>query len=417
MAETTPDAIKPGLKPWQKIVLIGLVILLAAGLVVSVHSILVKLPVGADFYTFWLASKAAFVNSVNPYSHEITLQSQLGIYGRAAASNEDQVAFAYPPYSLFILLPLSGLDYPWAESIWLIANIVLAVSVIYLAFPKSPKWLPFTYLAFYPVAFGLILGNFVVTISSILILYFGFFIARRDPPAWLQVLTGILLAWSTTKPQFMWLFLVFILFTSIRYRYWLFLGSLAVSGLGFFALSFAVVPGWLPLWLGRVREYAGYVQSNPTISNLAGLVFPGKAGQVFALILAGLLLAITIWLVYRWFRRQTTDLELFLWLGLVTYSFHPHGISYEQLSLLVPLTCWVASLRSPKGWVYSVSWFLPLLLSWVVFILSKWVFQPADELPLVYFSVIIAWILLSKPDQQINESTMQTILPKNPRSS
>ncbi len=405
MAGTQPAVLKPGLKPWQKIVLIGIVLLVAGALVVNAHSILVNLPVGADFFTFWLASKAAFIDHVNPYSSAVTLQSQMGIYGREAFAWEDQVAFAYPPYSLFILLPLSGLDYPWAESIWLVANILLVVSVIYLAFPRAPKWLPFTYLAFYPVAFGLILGNFVVTISSILILYFGFFVARRDPPVWLQVLTGILLAWSTTKPQFMWLFLAFILLTSIRYKYWRFLISLVFSWFVFFLLSFAVVPGWLMLWMGRVREYAGYVQSNPTIGNLVGLILPGKAGQTAALILAGMMVALTAWLIYRWIRRRTTDLELFLWFGLVTYSFHPHGISYEQLSLLVPLVCWVASLRAPKGWLYALAWFLPLIVSWVIFILSKWVFPPADELPLVYFAILFAWILLSKPDQRITNST------------
>ncbi len=63
MAENLPVAeSKPGLKPWQKIVLIGtVVLLLAVALVVSTHSILVKLPVGADFYTFWLAARAAFL--------------------------------------------------------------------------------------------------------------------------------------------------------------------------------------------------------------------------------------------------------------------------------------------------------------------------------------------------------------------
>ncbi len=413
MAGMPPAESKPVLKAWQKIVLIGMVLLVAALLVVSVHAILVNLPVGADFYTFWLASRATFIDGINPYSSTVTLQSQMGIYGREAFGWEDQVAFAYPPYSLFMILPLSLLTYPWAESVWLIANILLIVTVIYLSFPKSPKWFPFTYLAFYPVAFGLILGNFVVTISSILILYFGFFIARRNPPTWLQILTGILLAWSTTKPQFMWLFLAYIFLTSIRYKYWWFLGSFAVSGLGFFTLSFAVVPSWLTLWLGRVREYAGYVQSSPTVGNLTQLVFPGKMGQALALILSGLVVALTAWLIYRWFRRRTSDLELFLWFGLVTYLFHPHGISYEQLSLLVPLVCCVASMCSPKKWFYALTWFLPLILSWVVFILSKWVFQPADELPLIYFSIIFAWILLTKPDQQINYSPEENFNPSN----
>jgi len=138
MAGMPPAESKPDLKTWQKIVLIGLVLLIAAVLVVSVHAILVNLPVGADFYTFWLASRATFIDGINPYSSTVTMQSQLGIYGREAFAWEDQVAFAYPPFSLFLILPLSFLTYPWAESVWLIANILLVVSVIYLSFPRSP---------------------------------------------------------------------------------------------------------------------------------------------------------------------------------------------------------------------------------------------------------------------------------------
>ena len=139
-----PAESKPDLKTWQKIALIGLVLLIAAVLVVSVHAILVNLPVGADFYTFWLASRATFIDGINPYSSTVTLQSQLGIYGREAFAWEDQVAFAYPRLQPLHPSP-SPTHYPWAESVWLM-SISFLVSTIYLAFPKSPKWLPFTFL-------------------------------------------------------------------------------------------------------------------------------------------------------------------------------------------------------------------------------------------------------------------------------
>ena len=383
------------LSGWQKLLVFLLLAALLIGVLFAVHGFLEQLPLGADFYTFWVAARAAFVENQNPYSSAVTQQSQMGIYGRPAHPWEDQVAFAYPPYSLFLIAPLSLSNYPWAETIWLVANVILVVSVIYLAFPRSPKWLPFTFLAFYPVAFGLILGNYVVTISAFLILFFGFFAARKDPPIWLQATCGVLLAWATIKPQFMWLFLLFILLVSIRNRYRVFLASLGISWLVFFGSSFLLVPGWLNLWLGRIREYAGYVQSSPTVMNLFSLILPEKPALAMSALAGVLITGLTIWMIYRWYQKRIPDIHLFLWFGLATYFVHPHGISYEQLCILVPLLCWLATLASPKKWVYPVFWFFPLILSWGIFALSKWVFPPADELPLVYFTLLFAWILLS----------------------
>jgi len=384
------------LKPWQKILLIFVLVGLIAGLLLVVHSFLERLPVGADFYTFWLAARANFIENQNPYSSEVTLASQMGIYGRPAFEWEDQVAFAYPPYSLFLLIPLSRFSYPWAESVWLIANIILIITAVYLSFPRAPKWLPFTFLIFYPVAFGLILGNFVVTISAFLIFYYGFFVIRKNPAFWIQVMVGILLAWTTTKPQFMWLFLVFILLTAFRNKQRIFLISLASAWIILFLLSFLTVPGWLPVWIGRVQEYAGYVKSSPTFVNLVSLILPVKAATVTAVLLGIAILFMTAWMVFKWFRKEQSDLHLFIWFGLATYMFHPHGISYEQLSILVPLLCWVASLSTPRFSTYAIFWFLPLILSWGFFAVSKWVFPAADELPLLYYAGIYAWILLSK---------------------
>jgi hypothetical protein len=394
MAGMPPAEPKPVLKTWQKIALIGLVLLVAAVLVVSVHAILVNLPVGADFYTFWLASRATFIDGINPYSSTVTLQSQLGIYGREAFAWEDQVAFAYPVYSLFILFPFAQMDYPWAESAWLVIHILILISTIYLAFPKAPKWLGFSFLCFYPVVFGLILGNFAVTIAAILIVFFGFFIVREDSSKIFQVLLGILMAWMTAKPQFVWFFLIFIFLVAIKRKYWFLLASAGGVWVITFFLSFLVVPGWLGEWLGRIREYAGYVQSSPTISNLLAELQNPTLTRWGSWFIAGFCAALSIWLILLWWKNRFPDAKLFLWIGLVTYLFHPHGISYEQLSLLVPLLCWVGS-SSKLGWKKNtLFWFLPIILSWLVFVVSKWYIPTADEWPLVYYFFLFIWIIL-----------------------
>jgi hypothetical protein len=401
MDRQSPEGSARQLKPWQVILFGVLIIVFVTGLVIAIHSSIQKLPFGADFYTFWLAARAAFLQHLDPYSADVTRLSQLGIYGRLALPQEDQVAFAYPVYSLFILLPFAWMEYPWAESAWLVIHILILVSTIYLAFPKAQKWLGFSFLLFYPVVFGLILGNFAVTIAAILIVFYGFFIQREDSSKIFQVLIGILLAWMTAKPQFVWLFLIFIILVAIKRKYWVLLASAGGVWVISFILSFLVVPGWLGEWPGRVREYAGYVQSSPTISNLLAELHNPTLTSWGSWFIAGFCAAFSIWLILLWWKNRFPDIKLFLWIGLVTYLFHPHGISYEQLSLLAPLLCWVGS-SSKLGWKKNtLFWFLPIILSWLVFVVSKWYIPTADEWPILYYLVIFIWIILREQPNRV----------------
>jgi hypothetical protein len=65
----------------------------------ALHFLFKKNAVGADFFIFWNAGKAIFLEHKSPYLPEITLRIQMGIYQHPATPDQDQVAFAYPPYS------------------------------------------------------------------------------------------------------------------------------------------------------------------------------------------------------------------------------------------------------------------------------------------------------------------------------
>ncbi len=362
-----------------------------------------KSPLGADFYTFWLAARSNFMEGKNPYSEEVTLLSQIGIYGRPATSEQDQVAFAYPAYSLFILVPFAWMDYPWAESAWMVINILLLVSAAYLSFPKAPKWLGITFLIFYPVSFGLILGNFAVTIAAILILFYGLFVHRATPSPVLQIIMGLGIAWITAKPQFTWFFLIFIALVALKRKYWYFLASLIACWLLLFGISFLTVPGWLPQWLARIQEYAGYVQSRPTISNFLA-VFDSPQMISLGTWITGIACAgISVWLLFRWFKGQLPDIKLIAWIGFATYLFHPHGISYEQLCFLVPLLCWMGTKQKLDWKVDFAFWFFPLILSWGVFIISKWYIPSADEWPLFIYGIFLIWLFFFSNDKKSKE--------------
>ena len=69
------------------------------------------------------------------------------------------------------------------------------------------------------------------------------------------------------------------------------------------------------------------------------------------------------------YRGQTADLLILSWCGFAVYLLHPTGISYEQLSFVIPLVLWTAY-RKPRVGVAVLVWGGGLVLSYVFFTLS-----------------------------------------------
>lgn len=73
-----------------------------------------QIPSGNDFYSRWRGTRALLLEGKDPYSEEVTLEIQKGMFGRPARGDEDRVAFAYPLYVSLFILPLAfsaGLGY------------------------------------------------------------------------------------------------------------------------------------------------------------------------------------------------------------------------------------------------------------------------------------------------------------------
>jgi len=381
--------------PFLRWVLILLVCLATLALfTVLLHFAVGGTPFGADFYTFWLGAKAVFMDRINPYSAEVTLASQMGIYGRAAFPTEDQVAFAYPPFSLLAILPAAWMDFGWAQAFWLALNILTVLGVLLFGFQAFQRKATLGYLLFYPVAFGLILGNFAVLMGSLMALVLYRLVIAEDTSTGWQIAGGVLLAWCTAKPQFVYLFAFFLVLFALKKRRWLFLVSLATSVVGFWGLAFVLVPGWLGTWLGRIVEYAGYVQSQLTLETLLSLVFPPVFTHTLTLIKAGGLVFVTLILLWKWWKGKLAALPMIAWLGWLTYLLHPHGIAYEQITFLVPLLLWVATAGKVKKWQMGLFWVGSILISWLFFVLGKWVLHPLDAMPVVWNGVWVFWLLI-----------------------
>ncbi|HWQ46202.1 MAG TPA: glycosyltransferase 87 family protein [Longilinea sp.] len=392
------------LPAWLSILLVCLLFLgLLGGFTLGLHSLLGQNPPGADFFTFWVAGRALFTQGQDPYSAEVTLASQQGIYGRAALPEEDQVAYAYPPYALLPLLPVAFMPYSWAQAFWMAFNILLLLTVAFFSLPKAPRWLVISFLFFYPVAFGVLLGNFAVLIGAILIGVYCFVIDKDNPKPWVLFLAGFLLAWTTAKPQFMWLFLLFIGIYVLRYKRWWLVAGGAAGMLVMLGLSWLLVPNWLNEWITRIQEYAGYVQSQPTLMNFLLISAERSAALKATIITAVGCLIFTFWLMRAWWKKEIPSLQVLIWFGFVTYLFHPHGISYEQMCFLAPLLIWAGQPPRKTIAAYLAFWWVPLIISWVAFVISKWVFNPADEWPLIYFCVFVLWVFTRRTEKKEKE--------------
>jgi hypothetical protein len=365
---------------------------------ILIHTASQKSVLGADFYTFWMAGKAAFQQHTNPYSAEVTRQIQLGKLGRIAAPGEDQMAFAYPPYSLLIVLPTIFLSFDWATAAWLALNVTVLVLLIFFLPVRARSFLLTTFL-FFPVFLNLVLGQFDLIVAAGVILFFGWMVAQGKTSPGIQLTVGILLAWSTMKPQFIWLILGFILLYAIREKYHVFLAAFLAALAAFLLFSFLLLPSWVADWTHQVQAYTQYVQGRPTLSEFLLPFLPMQAAYLVTAGVFVLFSAVALLLLLRWWKNQLHWLKVAAWLGTLTYLFHPHGISYEQVVFLLPLILWVASREKWNSPMVLFFWGASLVYSWIAFALGVNNIL-IDRSPILFNLVWAGW-LLRKPRFQL----------------
>ncbi|TLM99080.1 DUF2029 domain-containing protein, partial [bacterium] len=214
-----------------------LFVLLVAALAIGIHAVMAGNTVGMDLHTFYLAAQNVFLKHQSPYGEDVAVQSQLSIFGRLAYANEDQMGFSYPPYSLFLLAPIVHLPFDWVQAIWMAFFLMSSVCAMLLIFPRRPLLPAIGVLVFYPFTFGIILGNFVNLIALIVLAAISMLVIDNKPSRGTQILLGVLMAWATIKPQFFWLYLIFILLIGFKHHYWPLLVSFGASLIGFLAIS------------------------------------------------------------------------------------------------------------------------------------------------------------------------------------
>ncbi len=364
--------------------------ILQAGLTFGIHQTFLNNTPGMDFHIYWLAGRA-IENDISPYGDEVALESQLGVLERPARPDEDQMGFAYPIYALLPVFPTILLTFDWAQAAWFSFNLLGLALVMILSFPKSPLKALLLAATFYPLTFALILGNMNIPVAAILILGIRLLTMQQDHRRSTQIILGVLLAWSTIKPQFSVFFLAFLAIYALREKLKPLMISFLVSMLVFLTLSFLIWPAWLPEWVGRMRAYTGYIASDPMLLLLLKRFLPSGTAILSAIFLATLLATITCILGLRWWRGRFSQSLLLAWIGFISYVSMPQSVSYEQIRFFIPLLIWLA-LSSPKTAAWSIFGPIYILFSWVIFGISR-VAPHAGGIEELRFLVYLVWMI------------------------
>jgi len=332
---------------------------------------------GNDFYQIWLTSRECLPHRCNPYSEEMTRRIQTGLYGRPLNPNlrtdpKDRRSFPYPFFADLLFWPASQMSFPLIRVVVVIVLAILT-AISFFLWAQALGWQPgragigfglCALLSSYPALEGLYAAQIGLLVaflfaSSILAL-------RRDK----LLLSGVLMAFTTLKPQTMLLAIVYILLWSFqdwrtRRRFWA--GWLATM-LALVGSALIVWPQWIRYWLSVVIAYHGYTPPPILIEflkpPLGALAVPAGTVIIVALVSGAALL--------MWQRRSAAArsdefwLTLSIVLAITTVALLPGQAIYDHVLLLPGVLLLARDWRTWSGtWIFAaLRWTGACMLIW-----------------------------------------------------
>jgi Glycosyltransferase family 87 len=349
-----------------------------------------------DLYPPWLGTRELLVDGRDPYSAVVSHEIQTTYYGHPIEQTYDkppseminEQRFAYPIYVVFLLAPTAKMEFSevqnWAPSIlavlvaitvWIWTQVVrwrpplltiLSVMLFVIATPQLAQGLRMRQLGLL-VAFLLAAASWCVTLEK-----YG--------------IAGILLAFSTIKPQIVLLLVAWFVLWSlsdIRKR-WPLLASFGISLGILVGIGAVLLPSWPIDFLRGLDAYRHYV---PMLSPLSLLLGDWIGGGLSILIVVALF-------AHAWGRR---------------YAAPDSSEFVETLALFFLVTILVLPLMTPNN---QVQMLLPTIL-----VLRDWKRLPRAAW--IAFTAVVAWpwlislLLLVRPPA-IESMSRLPLLPSWP---
>lgn len=334
-------------------------------------------PGGNDFYSRWANGCALIWTGENPYSDEVTLRTQIGMYGRPAQPGEDLAAYSYPLYALFFFWPLCFIrTYALVQAVWttlmlytLLAGVVLTVRV---ARWRPPAWLwgfTLVWAVFnYPHARAIILGQMATLVFLALAATLWALERERDDVA------GALLAVATVKPQMSFLLVPWVLWWAAWRRRWGVWKGFALTVAVLVGVSCLLVPTWVADFVQDLRNYE-VVAGAANYRSLTWIVTHYFLGLGPVAETAGVA-AFALYALLEAWRGRRAEWGGFFWTtGLLLVLSHfiaPRTATTHYTLLLLPLCVWFERLQRclRRGGAVLVAGVEVALLvgQWVIFL-------------------------------------------------
>jgi hypothetical protein len=305
---------------------------------------------------------------------------------------------------LFLVIPFGWLDIAISQALWMSLNLIVSIVVLSYIYYRNKFLIPFAF-SFYPIIFGLIIGNFAYLLGFVL-LYSLHQILFEKPTQSAQMLIGFLLAWTLGKPQLTLLILLFILLVSYIRKYTLTIKSFTFSSLILILISLLLSPKWPVLWLHQIQSYAQYNQSKA--GYILSILFSNTplARLVFPVLVLVTIFSILIWLRLKVKPTQNQELphnllftNLFLALSLLLM---PRTLSTDQILIFIGLVLGTKYLNNYK--ITIPLWLFYTSLSWITFASGDiFGFSSTDVIfPLVASTTwpVIFWLLTRKSSRE-----------------
>lgn len=273
-------------------------------------------PGGNDFLVHWMGTRVFVTEGISPYSDEAALRIQEAAYGHAAKPGEHELRVAYPLYSIVLFLPFALIpDFSLARALWmtLLESGLILLTVVSLRLtnwrPRMPilvAYFLFSILWYHGMR-PLINGNAVILVA---LGFAGALLALRFKA---DELAGVLMAFTSIKPQLSLVFTLFLIVFAISRKRWKFIFWLFGSIFLLVLASMLLLPDWIMQNLREVLRYPGY---NPpgTLQAALKVWFPGF-GERLGWGVSGLLAFL---LLLEWRLVHKMEFRGLLWCACLT---------------------------------------------------------------------------------------------------
>jgi hypothetical protein len=275
-------------------------------------------PGGNDFMVPWLGTRLLITRGISPYSIEASNAIENFAYGHPAYSEEQELSFNDPLYSIVLYLPFALIpDYIMARALWMT---ILEGSIVLLAIfsMRTANWKPGPLMLALFLLFSLSwyhslspLANGDVSIIIAFFLVSSLWAIKNHA----DELAGVLLAFSTIKPAVGALLVVFILIWSISKKRWRIVTWIPGTILLLTLSGILLMPDWLLQFSRKTIQYSAYSQPFNFSSALQSLM-PGM-GERIAL---GIMALLVIILVIEWRTATRNKFRGFFWTSVLTMA-------------------------------------------------------------------------------------------------